>query len=99
VTFKRPKDQPLTSYQKRENKCLAKVRARVEHVFGSLETAIGGKRLRCIGIDRASIQIGMQNLLYNVSLSNLHRCVFLEGATTRLARSRRQRPPMNRTAA
>ena len=78
VTFKRPKDQPLTSYKKRENKRRAKVRARVEHVFGSLETAIGGKRLRCIGIDRASIQIGLQNLLYN-----MHRFMYLEGATTR----------------
>ena len=78
VTFKRSKDQPLTSYKKRENKRRAKVRARVEHVFGSLETAMGGKRLRCIGIDRASIQIGLQNLLYN-----MHRFVYLEGVTTR----------------
>jgi len=82
VTFKRPKDQPLTSCQKRENKRRAKVRDRVEHVFGSLETAIGGKRLRCIGIDRASIQIGLQNLLSNVPLANLHRFVYLEGVTT-----------------
>ena len=77
VTFKRTKDQPLTSYQARENKRRAKVRARVEHVFGTLETAIGGKQMRCIGIDRASIQIGLQNLLYN-----MHRLLFLEGAST-----------------
>ena len=82
VAFKRIKDQPLTSYQKRENKRHAKVRARVEHVFGTLETAIGGKRMRCIGRQRASIQIGLQNLLYNVSLSNLHRLMYLESAST-----------------
>ena len=92
VTFKQPKDQPLTSHKKRENKRHAKVRAREEHVFSSLETAIGGKRLRCIGIDRASIQIGLQNLLYN-----MHRFVYLEGATTRCTRSRSSRPPINRT--
>ena len=63
VAFNRTKDWPLTSYQMRENKRRAKVRARVEHVFGTLETAIGGKRMRCIGRQRASIQIGLQNLL------------------------------------
>ena len=83
VRFKRSKDQPLTSYKTHENKRRAKVRARVEHVFRSLDTAIGGKRLRCIGIDRASIQIGLQNLLSNVPLANLHRFVYLEGATNR----------------
>ena len=66
VTYKRTKDQPLTSEQQRENKARAKVRARVEHIFGSMETAIGGKRLRCIGIRRASVQIGLKNLLYNM---------------------------------
>ena len=75
VTFKRTKDQPLTSYQKRENKRRAKVRARVEHVFGALETAVGGKRMRCIGGERASIQIGLQNLIYNMC-----RLTYLEGA-------------------
>ena len=78
VTFKRTKNQPLTSYQARENKRRSKVRARVEHVFGALETAIGGKRMRCIGIDRASVQIGLQNLLYN-----MHRLMFLERAAAR----------------
>lgn len=73
VAFKRTKDQPLTLYQKHENKRRAKVRARVEHVFGNLKTAIGGKRVRCIGLGRASIQIGLQNLLYN-----MYRMVTLE---------------------
>ena len=66
VAFKRTKDRPLTSYQTRENKRRAKVRARVKHVFDTLETAIGGKRMRCIGRQHASIQIGLQNLSYVV---------------------------------
>ena len=77
VAFKRTKDQPLTSYQKRENKRRANVRARVEHMFGTLETAIGGKRMRSIGRQRASIQIGLQNLLYN-----MHRLMYLESSAT-----------------
>ena len=68
----------MTSYEKRENKRRAKVRAGVEHALGCLETAIGGKRLRFIGIYRASIQLGLQKLL-----ANMHRFVFLESATTR----------------
>lgn len=66
VAFKRTKDQLLTSHQNRENKRHAKVRARVEHVFATLETAIGGKRMRCVGRQRTSIQIGLQNLLYSM---------------------------------
>jgi hypothetical protein len=42
------------------------VRARVEHVFGSQHTSMGGKLVRTIGIARASMKIGMQNLAYNM---------------------------------
>ena len=56
----------MSAYKKRENKKHSKVRARVEHVFGSLENKMGGKRIRTIGIVRASAQTGMQNLLYNM---------------------------------
>ena len=76
VAFIRMKYQPLTSYQKRENKRRTKVRVQVEHVFGTLETTIGSKRLRCTGRQRASIQTGLQNLLFN-----LHRLMYLERAS------------------
>ena len=42
------------------------VRARVEHVFGHQAVAMGGKFVRTIGMTRARMKIGMQNLVYNV---------------------------------
>lgn len=66
MMFKRAKDRALTSYQRRENKKRSPVRVRVEHIFGSMVNELGGKRVRSIGLERASIQVGMQNLLYNM---------------------------------
>ena len=43
MQFKRQKGKELTSYQKTENKQRSKVRARVEHVFGSMVNELGGK--------------------------------------------------------
>jgi len=43
------------------------VRARVEHVFGHQANAMGGKFVRTIGLVRARMKIGMQNLTYNMS--------------------------------
>ena len=42
------------------------VRARVEHVFGSQHTSMGGKLVRTIGIVHATAKIGMPNLAYNM---------------------------------
>ena len=72
MQFKRQKGKELTSYQKTENKQRSKVRARVEHVFGSMANELGGKFIRTIGIERAKVQVGMLNLLYN-----MHRMTFL----------------------
>ena len=47
-------------------KTRSKVRARVEHVFGHQETGMGGKLVRTIGLVRARMKIGMQNLVYNM---------------------------------
>ncbi len=68
--FKRGKHRALTVYQRRENRRRAKVR--VEHVFASCQNELGGKFIRTIGLDRASVQMGLQNLPYN-----MHRLVFL----------------------
>jgi transposase, IS5 family len=38
----------------------------VEHVFGHQVTAMGGKLVGTIGIARARVKIGMQNLTYNM---------------------------------
>jgi IS5 family transposase len=58
--------KPLTARQEAANKTRSSVRARVEHVFGSQHTSMGGKLVRTIGIVRATAKIGMQNLAYNM---------------------------------
>lgn len=49
------------------------MRARIEHVFGDQQTGMGGKLVRTIGVTRARMKIGMQNLAYN-----MRRFVWLE---------------------
>lgn len=58
--------RPLTARQERANKARSRVRARVEHVFGHQTTAMAGKLVRTIGLVRAKMKIGMQNLAYNM---------------------------------
>jgi IS5 family transposase len=58
--------RPLAERQQKANRKKSKVRARVEHVFGAQETAPGGKLVRSIGIVRARVKIGLQNLVYNM---------------------------------
>ena len=53
----------------------SRVRARVEHVFGHQANAMGGKLVRTIGLVRAKMKIGMQNLTYNMSRFVLLRSV------------------------
>jgi len=60
------RNKPLTARQEAANKTRSKVRARVEHVFGNQHNSMGGKLVRTIGIVRATVKIGMQNLAYNV---------------------------------
>ncbi|QJB69729.1 IS5 family transposase [Parasphingorhabdus halotolerans] len=67
--------KPLTPRQEAANKTRSKVRARVEHVFGNQHNSMGGKFVRTIGIIRAGVKIGMQNLAYN-----MRRLVVLERA-------------------
>ena len=55
----------LTEEQKEANREKAKVRARVEHVFGA-QDAMGGHWVRTIGLLRAKVKIGMMNLVYNM---------------------------------
>ncbi len=67
--------KPLTARQEAANKTRSKVRARVEHVFGNQHNSMGTKLVRTIGIARATMKIGMQNLAYN-----MRRLVVLERA-------------------
>ena len=56
----------LTKREKQGNGTKAKVRARVEHVFGSQANDMGGTMVRSIGAMRARAHIGLRNLAYNM---------------------------------
>jgi transposase, IS5 family len=60
------RNHPLTEVQKSSNKEKSRVRARVEHVFGSMTNELGGITIRTIGRMRAKVQIGLLNLVYNI---------------------------------
>jgi IS5 family transposase len=68
------RDHPLTKTQIRINTAKSHIRARVEHVFASMQH-FGGKIIRTIGIARAEVQIGLLNMTYN-----LMRYAYLIGA-------------------
>ncbi len=57
--------KPLSDCQERRNKRIAKTRARVEHVFASLEQ-MGGKALRSIGLARATLHLNWKAATYNL---------------------------------
>jgi transposase, IS5 family len=58
--------KPLSEEQKASNKGKSKVRARVEHVFGTMENEMGRIFLRTIGIARAQAGVVLMNLAYNL---------------------------------
>ncbi|WP_444913599.1 IS5 family transposase [Microbulbifer sp. TRSA007] len=58
--------KPLSECEKEVNHRKSKVRARVEHVFGSMENEQGGMFVRTIGLARANVKVGMMNLVYNM---------------------------------
>jgi IS5 family transposase len=61
------RNHPLTNEQKANNKLKSKIRCRIEHIFGAQKMRMGNEILRTIGIIRATFQIGMRNLVYNMS--------------------------------
>lgn len=60
------KGKPLSEEQKGCNKIKSTKRVRVEHIFGFVETSMGGTYIRTIGIVRAKLNIGITNLTYNI---------------------------------
>lgn len=56
----------LTETEKRGNRTKSRVRARVEHVFGSQANDMGGNLVRSIGLVRARAHVGLRNLAYNM---------------------------------
>ena len=62
----RSKKFPEHSAIARENSRRSKVRKRVEHIFGFMQNSMKGKFIRTIGIARATMKIGLMNLVYNL---------------------------------
>jgi IS5 family transposase len=60
------KNRKLTEWEKRGNRTRAKIRARIEHVFGVQAQKAGTLIIRTSGIARAEIKIGLRNLAYNM---------------------------------
>ena len=56
----------LTDWEQRGNRTRARIRSRVEHVFGVQAQKAGDLILRTIGIARARAKIGLRNLAYNI---------------------------------
>ena len=57
--------RPLSQRQKQRNTRIARIRARVEHVFAAIE-AMGGKTIRTIGQARADFALTLMAVCYNI---------------------------------
>jgi len=60
------RNRPLTPVQQAANRTRSKTRAKVEHVFGSWVTGMGGKRVRGIGLERVRAYLGLKDLAFNL---------------------------------
>jgi IS5 family transposase len=60
------RNKPLTDHQDRVNCTRSKTRSRIEHVFGHMNTSMGGLVIHTIGLARAKVKIGLKNLTYNM---------------------------------
>lgn len=67
------RNTPLDDAQKSRNKLKSKVRARVEHVFGHMKTAMGGLMIHTLGLARAKVKVTFKNIAYN-----MQRFVFMQ---------------------
>jgi len=65
IQRKGQRNQPLSACQQRRNRRIAKTRARVEHVFATMEQ-LGGKMIRTIGQARANFAMTMMATGYNL---------------------------------
>jgi len=60
------RNKPLTEEQKESNRGKSKIRARVEHVFASMEQSMKELCVTAVGKIRANGIIGLINLTYNL---------------------------------
>ena len=75
VHFRKPPGKAMPEAHRRANVARSKVRSAIEHIFAA-EKHRFGMFVRTVGIRRATLKIGMVNLVYNFS-----RLVWLEGKT------------------
>jgi len=66
VQRKGDRGRPLTDWEKQGNRTRARVRALVEHIFGTQTMRAGDLVVRTIGMTRARAKIGLRNLAYNI---------------------------------
>ena len=57
----------LTAREKQGNRSRARIRCRVEHVFGVMAMRTGGTVMRGIGAVRIKAKIGLRNMAYNMT--------------------------------
>ncbi|MDR3292850.1 MAG: IS5 family transposase [Clostridiales bacterium] len=79
IGCKNEKNRRMTEKQKEHNSRLSRTRCRIEHIFGHMVKAMGGKLIRVIGLSRAACKIGLKNLAYN-----MQRYCFLSTSKTAL---------------
>lgn len=72
------RNSPLSDAQKRTNRVKSRVRARVEHVYGHMNTAMGGLMIHTLSLARAKVKVTLKNLAYN-----MQRFVFLQSQNQR----------------
>lgn len=63
---KAARNHPLTEEQRENNRNKAKTRCRVEHIFAGMVQMVGGTSIRCKNQKRATFNISLLNLLYNM---------------------------------
>jgi transposase, IS5 family len=62
---KKPKGRTMPEVMRRSNNAKSRIRSRVEHVFAQQKERMD-LFIRTIGIARATIKIGLANLVYNI---------------------------------
>lgn len=61
------RNTPLTERQIQTNTTKSKIRVRVEHIFGTIDTSLAGAEQRCIGFTRNAAMVIFTNLVCNMT--------------------------------
>lgn len=65
VHRKKPKGRVMPEAMRRANNVKSKIRSKVEHIFAEQKDRMG-LFIRTIGIARATVKIGLANIVYNI---------------------------------